>query len=146
MILYIRGQDAWGAGHYNARRTKGEKVYKHEGIDVLPEDALGVVRAFVKGTVSKFGRPYTSGPMRYVQITTASGNRHRYFYVDPAGLVSIGDKVQKGDILGQMQGQEDKFPGITPHYHFEIIPRGRRRKIDPGPVLGALGYELIIMD
>jgi murein DD-endopeptidase MepM/ murein hydrolase activator NlpD len=58
----------------------------------------------------------------------------------------LGDKVQKGAIIGQMQGQQDKFPGITPHYHFEIMMAKSRHKINPGPVLEALGYELIILD
>lgn len=148
MILKIRGQDAYGAGHYGARRTKGRKVYKHEGIDPLPDCALGIVRAFEGGKFTKIGRPYLpllgdKSKLRYVQITADSGMRYRYFYVLPDDCITIGDMVDAGQIIGQMQGIEHIFKGITPHYHFEIMKAKSRHKINPVPVLEALGYELI---
>ena len=145
-MIKIRGQDGWGAGHYGAPRKRGNKSYPHEGIDILPNGDLGEVYAFEEGKVTKIGRPYIKGlgdksDLRYIEIIVSDHFKHRYFYVD--GCVEPGDRVKKGQIIGVTQGLLHIFPGITDHYHFEVmLPGGwKEPKVDPVPVLEKLGYE-----
>jgi len=75
------------------------------------------------GTVTKVGYPYRmdddlKGHLRYVEVTL-DGNRFRYFYVEP--LVSVGDILAHGDSVGISQDLTSIYPGITQHFHFEII-------------------------
>lgn len=101
--------------------------------------------AYEDGEITKFGFPYNpndpeKGHLRYVEITVSSGDKHRYFYVEP--LVSVGDSVRRGDIIASAQGLSDVYPGITEHFHFEIMKPGRGRSYrDPVEVLKGLGYE-----
>lgn len=75
------------------------------------------------GTVTKLGFPYKDDTTwRYVEVTL-DGNRFRYFYLRP--MVIVGQKIEIGDHLGMVQDLRTRYPGITPHYHFEIInPHG----------------------
>jgi murein DD-endopeptidase MepM/ murein hydrolase activator NlpD len=125
--------DSWGSGHFQAARGN----HKHKGIDIVcPPDSE--VLAVTGGTVTRIGFPYVQEPTpagfkseddrrrfllkadyRYVEVTTPGGRRVRYFYVDPA--VKVGDKVAEGRILGSAQSLQPVYPGITDHYHFEVL-------------------------
>lgn len=138
-MLKIRGTDDYGSGHYGASRGD----HAHNGVDlrfVRGETAI----CFEDGKHTKLGKPYYSeehpekNHYRYVEVTVADGNRHRYFYCN--SLPAIDDIVEKGDIIGWVQGIEESYPGITPHIHFEIMkPDGGF--IDPVKYLKGLGYE-----
>jgi len=54
-----------------------------------------------------------------------NSDKYRYFYVEP--LLLVGDTVKRGDIIGYAQGLTDVYPGITSHFHFEIMKPGRGR-------------------
>ena len=127
--MIIRGLDNWGAGHFGASRDSGKR--KHKGVDYVNHFGEAV-EAFENGVVSKIGRPYSPKSakkrhFRYVEITCANGNRHRYHYVD--ALVQVGQEIKRGDILGAAQDLAVVYPGIVQHFHFELIVKGRR--IDP---------------
>jgi len=141
-MIKIRGQDRHGAGHYRAPR----KGRRHSGIDIIIHKNEAVI-AYEGGEVSKIGYPYNpedtkKGHLRYVQVTTDSGDRFRYFYVGP--LVNVGDTVGRGDIIGSAQGLAEIYKGITEHIHLEIMKPGRGKSFyDPVPILEGLGYEFL---
>jgi len=117
-ILPKRTIDPHGSGEYGAPR--GSRL--HVGIDF--ECAPGTqIQSPVHGHVTKIGYPYADDlAYRYVQITDATGHNHRVFYIQP--LVEIGAKVSTGDTIGSSQDLTARYPGITPHCHYEIKKDG----------------------
>ena len=140
-MIKVRGQDRHGAGHYGAPRSGR----KHQGIDIVVHKNEAVT-AYEDGEVTKFGFPYNpadpkKGHLRYIEVTVDNSDKHRYFYVEP--LVLVGDTVERGDIIGYAQGLSDVYPGITQHYHWEVMKPGRGRSYrEPVEVLTNLGYEV----
>ena len=117
IVIYpnVRTIDAHGQGHFGAPR--GNRV--HMGVDyaVLPGTRVG---ARCPGRVSKIGRCYAdTAEYTYIQITTKEGYNERYFYVEPY-FIGVGDDVVEGELLGHVQDLDDRYPGITPHIHFEV--------------------------
>lgn len=112
--LQIRGQDHHGAGYFGAPR----KNKSHRGIDYAALPGT-VILSPVPGSVTKLGYPYGDDlSFRYVQVTDAIGRDHRFFYLDP--LVRINDVVVVDTELGTVQDLVSRYPGITPHCHYEI--------------------------
>ena len=106
----IRKQDSYGSGEFEAPRGG----HKHRGIDFSIN-----VHAVSSGEITKLGYPYSDDlSYRYVQITDVNGYDVRYFYIEPN--VKVGDKIHAGAIIGQMQDLGKRYPGITPHWHFEV--------------------------
>lgn len=143
--LIIRGRDTWGAGHYLARRRKKFKLYKHTGIDIVcvPNESILALEA---GTITKIGYPYdprseTKGHLRYIEVTTGSGLRHRYLYTE--ALITLGQKVDRGSTLGWSQDLTVLFPDITQHYHYEVLNPRDKGHHNPITLLKELGYECI---
>lgn len=154
MIIEVRQQDCQGAGWFEAPR--GKRL--HKGIDIASIDdeiIIGetAIHALAPGRVSKIGYPHAYRHehlrhYRYVEITVCDGMRWRYFYVAPT--VAVGDVIERGGAIGAAQHLTDVYPGITPHYHFEIMAPGTgyrtsgtvREYIDPVPELEALGYVI----
>lgn len=140
-MIKIRGTDRHGAGHYGAPR----KGRKHSGIDIVTHKNEAIT-AFEDGKITKIGFPYNpndakKGHLRYIEITVASGDRQRYFYTD--AFVSVGDVVERGDIIGYAQGLAEIYPGITEHVHWEVMKPGKGKQFrDPVKVLQDLGYEI----
>lgn len=121
VIAPIRGQDDQGSGAFGASR--GSR--KHNGVDIACLKGTMVISP-VDGMVTKIGYPYdprdaNKGHLRYVEVTTVRGNRHRFFYVLPTDEVEVGVAVEAGDILGKTQGLTAIYPSITDHFHYEVI-------------------------
>lgn len=115
----IRGQDAHGSGEWQASR--GSR--KHNGVDYVCEEGE-YIRSDVEGKVTKIGYPYNptdtkKGHLRYVEVTDNKRSRVRYFYIDPK--VSKGDTISPSDVLGVSQDLTCIWPGMTQHYHLEVI-------------------------
>ena len=111
-----RGWDKFGGGHFGASR--GSRT--HKGIDYAAPVG-SVVLAPVGGVVTKIGYPYADDTSyRYVEITSGRDRRHRVFYVLPLRL-QVGDEVGVGDPIGTAQDLEPRYPGITPHIHYEVM-------------------------
>jgi murein DD-endopeptidase MepM/ murein hydrolase activator NlpD len=129
---FVRGQDRWGSGEFQAPR--GDRV--HNGIDIVTPPGSEVL-AVSAGKVTKIGFPYSQAEpelgfktenerkrwqlkaaLRYVQVSTKTGQDVRYFYVDPD--VRVGDQVAVGRTLGFVQDLQPIYQGITDHYHFEV--------------------------
>ena len=130
----MRTPDKHGEGHFGARRGKRT----HIGIDLAcAKDST--VCALASGRITKVGYPYIpsdpeKGHLRYIQIETAEGDRHRYFYVSLFGDLSLNDFVRKWDEIGKAQGLLDIYPGIGDHIHFEIKTAGGE-PVDPLTVI-----------
>jgi len=141
MRLIQRGRDQWGSGEYFSSR--GNRV--HNGVDIRWHYEDSVV-ALCDGLVTKIGYPYdphgSKGHFRYVEVSDCAGSLARYFYVDP--IVEVGYMLKEGDVLGSCQDLEHTYPGITNHFHFEVLVYVNRKKVYLNPVqyLEALGHEL----
>jgi murein DD-endopeptidase MepM/ murein hydrolase activator NlpD len=119
-----RGHDAFGDGHFGARRDGGAR--SHEGVDYAA-GANQAVKAPISGRVTKIGYAYGGdSSLRFVQITNpAIGYVARAFYVDPT--VAVGDMLRLGDVIGTVASLQAHYPGITDHVHLEIMaPSGHR--------------------
>jgi len=124
LIAPRRGTDAHGEGHFGASR--GARRHRGEDFAAYPNSTL---LSPVPGVVSKLGWPYASddpkrGWLRYVEITTKSGHRHRFFYVLPT--VVPNDQILVNTPIGIVQNLQVAFDQkMTPHVHYEIItPEG----------------------
>jgi len=133
--MKFRDKDRYGSGSYRADR--GSRL--HHGVDVCctPGDSICAVTL---GEVTKLGYPYGDLKkrwLRYVQVTDVRGIDVRYFYIDPG--VDIGDMVEAGDALGHAQNLQEVYPGITDHYHFEVLMMvdGKKVFLDPEAYLDA---------
>lgn len=130
MSYVVRGKDNYGAGYFGASR--GER--KHVGIDLVLDSGKEFF-SFNQGVVSKLGYPYKDAlGYRYVQVTNADGSAWRYFYVTP--MVKLGQIVKKGQVLGITQDLQARYPGITPHVHFEIMKNAEY--VDPTYIVQAV--------
>lgn len=110
----IRRQDRWGRGEFDAPR--GDRTHRGEDYEALPG---ATVYAVASGTVTKLGYAYADDlQYRYVEITAPDGFAARYMYVAPA--VGLYQRVARGEELGEVQDIAARYPGITPHFHFEV--------------------------
>lgn len=126
--MQIRGCDKWGCGHFGASRGSRE----HKGVDIVCEPGK-VFQAFTQGVVTKIGYAYADDlSFRYVEVTDRVGAGWRYFYIEPC--VEEGDVIDAYDDLGVVQSLQKRYPGITPHVHFEII-RKEGTYVDPTSIL-----------
>jgi len=116
----VRGCDAYGCGGYDATRTSPDgSTYSHHSTDYVSTSGQDVV-AVHDGTVS-FGQVYPNDTnLRFVQITSTDGYVVREMYVSPADGLAPGDRVRAGDVIGQAQSLQGRYPGITDHIHVDI--------------------------
>lgn len=151
VLAPIRGCDKHGCGHYQAPRGKR----KHKGVDIACVKNTKVLSP-VEGVVTKIGKPYyikikdtftaaerdkaqKKNALDYVEVTDGNSLRHRFFYV--GRFVSTGQRVHIGTELGIAQGVADIYPGITEHFHYEILDK-TGTPCDPCAYLKeAFGYE-----
>lgn len=113
--LEKRISDKFGEGHFGAPRGD----HTHRGIDycVPPESQI---LSPVAGEITKQGYPYGDDlSFRYVQITDKVGKQHRIFYCEP--ILPIGRTVKEGTVIGFSQDLTERYPGITPHIHYEVM-------------------------
>lgn len=126
-LLEERQPDAYGSGAWMAPRG----TRKHQGIDLVlnPGERLA---SPVAGQVTRLGYTYSDDlSYRYVEVSVRS-YRFRFFYLQP--LVSVGDAVEVGDVLGIAQDLGTRYPnGITNHTHFEIRD-AHGAHVDPTPL------------
>ena len=114
------------------RTMNGERVY-HNGIDLVGTDKT--VRAVVCGVVGQSTiitdpANRTSEWGNYVRIDGEDGRLYYYCHLSKR-IVSRGDKVSVGDVLG-IEGSTGKSTGS--HLHFEVRENGK--SIDPTAILG----------
>lgn len=109
-----RVADSYGQGHFGAPR--GSRT--HKGIDFVCHPGTRVCSP-VSGEVTKLGYPYGDDlSYRYVEVIDQGFYKHRFFYVNPS--VEVGQHVNEGDILGEVQSLDTRYKGISEHCHYEI--------------------------
>lgn len=119
----LRGCDDWGCGFYGASRGEDGP---HLAVDYVSVPG-SEVRAVTGGFVAKLGYPYGSGigslsdsePYRYVRIVDPP-YQVDHFYVQPAGGITPGSRVNAGAVIGTAQRISRRYPGITEHVHLRI--------------------------
>ncbi len=111
----IRENDVFGSGAFGASR--GSRT--HKGVDIIAQKG-DYVEAPFPGVISKHGYCYNdSNFWRYIEIQ-GEKYRSRILYAELDSGIKEGQKVREGQFLGVVQGIEDRYPGITPHIHFEL--------------------------
>lgn len=116
--LEVRGCDKWGCGYFGAPRGD----HTHNGIDYVIKPEMQILSPVI-GEITKHGYPYADDlSFRYVQITDKDGKDHRILYCEP--ILPIGRTVKEGTVIGFSQKLTERYPGITPHCHYEIKDKG----------------------
>lgn len=93
----------------------------HKGLDIKPKDTLMIESAF-KGTVEKVSKSELTG----TEIIIDHGNNIKTLYNNLASSkVSVGDIVEKGQIIGNVGKCDSIESAEGPHLHFEIIVDGK---------------------
>ena len=109
----IRGTDKHGSGEYSAPRTHGY----HRGVDFVCEPGQDVVMP-ISAEIIRIAKPYANEKWLGVYCKN-SICAFKMFYLIPKDGV-IGEWVDEGEIIGIAQDISEKYPGITPHIHFEF--------------------------
>jgi murein DD-endopeptidase MepM/ murein hydrolase activator NlpD len=93
----------------------------HKGVDIKPKDSLMIESAFA-GTVEKV----TSSELNGTEIVIDHGNNVKTVYHNLSSTkVETGDKVEKGQEIGNV-GKVDSIEAADgPHLHFELIVEGK---------------------
>jgi len=113
----------WMSSKYGTRLDPftGKSAW-HAGVDFAGKEKSEVV-AVAGGVVTYAGK--RSGYGKMVEITHGDGYVTRYGHHSEL-LVSVGDIVKRGDVIGRM-GASGRATG--PHVHFEVLKNGK--SIDP---------------
>lgn len=117
-----RDHDAYGGGAFGVSRDGGGR--RHEGVDYVSRVGQDVV-APMSGYVARIGYAYGDDPtLRLVEIVNPALNYvARVLYVSPK--VTVGQAVAVGDVIGQAQTLQDRYPqGMTDHVHLQIARKG----------------------
>jgi murein DD-endopeptidase MepM/ murein hydrolase activator NlpD len=93
----------------------------HKGVDIKPKDSLMIESAFA-GTVEKV----TSSELNGTEIVIDHGNNVKTVYHNLSSTkVEVGDKVERGQEIGNV-GKVDSIEAADgPHLHFELIVEGK---------------------
>jgi hypothetical protein len=129
-----RVEDAYGFGHFGARRDGGAR--RHEGVDYVARAGQAVASP-VSGYVTKIGYALPGQTsLKFVEVTNpALQVAARVFYIDPK--VEVGQAVAMGRPIGRAKSLQRHYPGgMTDHVHLEIIDR-RGVRIDAQQIITA---------
>lgn len=92
----------------------------HRGLDIKPKETLMVESAF-EGTVEKFNNSELTG----IEIVIDHGFDTKTLYNNlTSSKVKVGDKVEKGQIIGNIGKCNSIESADGPHLHFELIVQG----------------------
>ena len=113
----------WLSSYYGIRTDPfhGRKEH-HKGIDFAGKEGSDVI-SVASGVVTWSSKRYGYGNL--VEVNHGNGYTTRYGHNSEI-LVSVGDKVEKGQVLAKM-GSTGRSTG--PHVHFEVMKDGRN--VDP---------------
>ncbi|MEM6817332.1 MAG: M23 family metallopeptidase [Pseudomonadota bacterium] len=111
----------WISSHYGTRTDPFTgKQARHKGVDIAAR-AGAEIRSVASGVVTYSGNRYGYGMM--VEIDHGDGYVTRYAH-NAENHVSVGDEVQKGQIIGLM-GSTGRATG--PNLHFEVLKDGKNQ-------------------
>jgi murein DD-endopeptidase MepM/ murein hydrolase activator NlpD len=137
------GKDTIGHPEFGASRDKKGKKYDHEGVDLRAAPGSDI-KSPVSGKVVKIGHAYAGKEYRTVWVETADGHRVGMFYMTPFDadgnpIVSKGDTVEAGQVVGTMQDLTKMNPRMDNHLHLEI--KKNDVVLDPAPWLEEWGVK-----
>jgi len=107
----------------------------HHGLDLSNLRGTAIY-ATADGVVSKASRTKLMG--KYIQITHEFGYKTKYGHLDKI-LVSQGEKVKRGQIIGEM-GNTGRSTGA--HLHYEVLRYNRNR--NPVKYLNKLQQDIVV--
>ncbi len=114
----VRTKDNWGEGRYGASR--GNR--KHKGVDYICKPGQKVVSP-INGIIIREAKPYAKS--KYSGLLIAGEHiAIKMFYFEPLkipGHEIMGKEIKKGDTIGIAQDISEKYPGMDPHIHLEIV-------------------------
>jgi len=102
----------------------------HKAIDFIATDDLNVY-ATADGTVSKVTTNYLEGTV--VEISHKNGLVSVYKSLNETTKVSVGDKVNAGQVIGELADTMAQEVNTGAHLHFEMIKDGV--KVNPNDYL-----------
>lgn len=136
-----------GAGAYGPRNIPGYPAWanNHAGIDLATGDGAGKV---IAPTDLRVTGEYPTDGCVLAKATTGPPFGLEFCHLD-ADVVSVGDKLKRGDVIGEEGGVAGNLGGRTvEHLHFAIYEPGgpdpqypghQNPVIDPTPILRAKG-------
>ncbi len=121
-IIYSENQkirnDKAGAGFFHSRRTKGDVVYQHRGIDVecIPNDRF---LSPISGRISRIVQVYFDAQEYKGIIIENQDIRLKILYVDCIRFQ--GKDLTQGQDIGFYQDISKRYPDAHPHCHVEVM-------------------------
>jgi murein DD-endopeptidase MepM/ murein hydrolase activator NlpD len=115
----VAGPARW-TNDWHARRCE-PYPHLHQGLDIFAEGGTPVVAAR-DGRISQRADHAIAG----LSVEITGGDGVQYFYAHLSQIaegVSVGDRVETGDVLGYIGATGNAFGG-PPHLHLEIQPGG----------------------
>jgi hypothetical protein len=110
----IRVKDNWGEGHYMASRGRR----KHKGTDYICNPGQEIISP-IKGIVIREAKPYAKSDYSGLLIKGKQIEIKMFYFKPRDGLK--GMEIQKGEIIGIAQNIAEKYPGMIPHIHVEVV-------------------------
>lgn len=114
---------------FGAARDGGAR--SHEGVDIFAPRGTPVY-AVVDGRVVSAGWTPVGG--NFVWLESSKGDYTYYYAHLDKRQIARGARVKAGDKLGTV-GNTGNARAASPHLHFAIYRPGRKRAVDPAPVL-----------
>ena len=109
-----RGTDKYGSGVFGADRDGGSRQHLGRDYIALPGDP-GI--SPIKGKVTHIGKAYPDSDLDSIRIA-GCGIEVRILYIKPS--VAVGQTVEMGETIGDVQDVSSRYPGITGHVHVEV--------------------------
>ena len=111
----VRGLDKHGEGKYGAGR--GNRL--HRGADYICTPGQDIVSP-IKGVVVREARPYASTEFYSGLLIRGMDIEIKMFYLVPDTTI-LGMPVEIGTVIGIAQDISERYSGMTPHIHLEIV-------------------------
>lgn len=140
----LRGIDPYGGGGFGAPRTKraGDTIthYPHRGLDLSATVGDQVVAALA-GNILHIGVAYPDSDLGSIHLISDNerGWLLKLFYGAPLATLTVGQRVNPGDVIGVAQDRTAYHDerGMTNHVHGELYERVGSEWVlrDPGQFL-----------
>jgi hypothetical protein len=132
----VRGRDAYGEGHFGARRDGGRR--RHLGVDLIAAPVTSPADGHLAGTIEPYPNdPAKRGRLSGVRIRTGDGYQVRVLYVDasamgpiPMGPAGSAPIIAGETPIGRVQDLSSVYPPrgggrMTNHIHVDVSKDGR---------------------
>jgi murein DD-endopeptidase MepM/ murein hydrolase activator NlpD len=114
-------RDTWHSSRPGGRRHEGTDIFARKGTPVL---------STTDGMLLQFGENRLGG--KTVWVLGPAGQRHYYAHLDAYALLSAGERIAPGTVLGYV-GTTGNAAGTPPHLHYGIYTL--KGPVNPYPLL-----------